>query len=101
MNLDYSNFTKQIVDFQKMAFTNWISATTMVQDHTTSAVNTMLNQNAWIPEQSRKAAEEWIGVCQQEQVRFKSLVEKGFSSVEQLLSQDKASSPAKAKKQKA
>jgi hypothetical protein len=101
MNLDYSNFTKQIVDFQKMAFTNWISATTMVQDHTTSAVNTILNQNAWIPEQGRKAAEEWMGACQQEQVRFKNLVEKSFSSVEQLLSQGKAPRAAKAKKQKA
>jgi hypothetical protein len=101
MNMDYTQITKQVVDFQKMSLANVYNAVTIVQEQTASAVDTILEQNSWLPEQGREAMQSWINVCRQEQVRFKRFVDQSFSSMEQFLNQDKKPVSTKAKKQKA
>ena len=101
MKTDYTQVTKQIVDFQKMSFANWYNAVSMVQDQTRSTIDTILNQNSWIPEQGRSAIQSWINVCSQEQAHFKDFVDQGFSSAEQFFGQPKKPTQSKAKKQNA
>jgi hypothetical protein len=89
MKMDYSYLTKQVVDLQKMSFANWINAIGIVQDQTASAMDTIIDQNTWIPEQGRDAMQAWIKACRQEQTRFKSFIDQGFSTMEKFLAQDK------------
>lgn len=95
--MEYTEITKQVIDFQKMSFANWYNAMAMVQDQTTSAMGMMLDQSTWVPEEGRKAVQGWMDACQQERNRFKAYVDESFTSMEKYLATGKKGSPAKAK----
>lgn len=95
--LEYPEITKQVIDFQKMSFSGWYNAVAMVQDQTTSAMDMVLDQNTWVPEDGRRAVQSWLNACQNERDRFKSYVDEGFSTVEKLITKGKKAAPAKAK----
>lgn len=97
--MEYTQITKQVLDFQKMSFSNWYDALTMLQDQATSAMDLVLEQNVWMPEEGRKAIQSWISACQQERGRFKSYVDDGFSGIEKLIAESKKTVQPKAKKQ--
>jgi len=98
MNIDYSQFTKQLVDFQKMSFANWLNAFGMVRDQAASAMETVLGQNAYIPAQVGDAMREWFAVCRQEQLRFKDFVDQGFSNMEPFTGRTPKTAPTGSKK---
>jgi hypothetical protein len=95
--MEYTEITKQVIDFQKMSFSNWYNAMAMVQDQTTSAMDMVLGQSTWVPEDGRNAAQNWLNVCQEERNRFKVYVDEGFSSMEKFIAKSKKATPAKAK----
>ncbi|MGD8834473.1 MAG: hypothetical protein PVJ84_07440 [Desulfobacteraceae bacterium] len=95
--LEYDEITKQVIDFQKMSFSSWYNAVAMVQDQTTTAMDMVLDQSTWVPEDGRKVVQSWLNACQNERDRFKSYVDEGFSSVEKLIAKGKKTAPAKAK----
>ena len=97
----YTQITKQMLDFQKMSFSNWFDTVAMLQDQATSAVDMVLEQNAWMPEEGLKAVQSWISACQQERGRFKSYVDEGFAGIEKLLAEGRKAVQTKTKKQEA
>lgn len=97
--MEYTQITKQVLDFQKMSFSNWYDALAMLQDQATSAMDLVLEQNVWMPEEGRKAIQSWISACQQERGRFKSYVDDGFSGIEKMIAESKKTVQAKVKKQ--
>jgi hypothetical protein len=101
MNMEYTQITKQVIDFQKMSFSNWYDTVTMLQDQAASAMEMVLQQNAWVPEEGRKAVQSWVNACQQERGRFKSYVDEGFSGLEKYMVEGKRSIQTKIKKQEA
>ncbi len=96
--MPYKQITKQVVDFQKTSFTSWYDAVALMQDQATSAVDTMLDQTTWIPEEGRQAILSWVNVCQEERDRLKTYIDDGFSGIEKQLSGMKKAATAKAKK---
>lgn len=94
----YNQIAKQVIDFQKTSFSSWYDAVTLIQNQASSAVDTMLDQSTWIPEDGRQAILSWIDVCEQERDRLKRYIDDSFTGVEKLVSSGKKSSPAKAKK---
>lgn len=94
----YDQITKQVIDFQKTSFTSWYEAVALLQNQATSAVDNMLDQSTWIPEEGRQAIASWMDVCQQEQGRLKDYIDGSISGVEKLMTSSKKSSPAKPKK---
>jgi hypothetical protein len=99
MNMEYTQITKQVLDLQKMSFANWYDAVTMLQDQATSAMDMVLDQNSWLPEEGRKAIESWVSACQQERGRFKSYVDQGFAGLEKMMTESKKTVQPKPKKQ--
>lgn len=95
--MEYTEITKQVIDFQKMSFSNWYNAVAMVQDQTTSAMDMVLNQSTWVPEEGRKAVQGWLDACEQERNRFKAYVDEGFTSMEKYLATGKKAASAKTK----
>jgi hypothetical protein len=101
MNMEYSQITKQVLDFQKMSFSNWYDTVTMLQDQATTAMDMVLDQNTWMPEEGRKAIQGWISTCQKERGRFKSYVDEGFAGLEKIVGEGKKAVQPKTKKQDA
>ena len=99
MNMEYTQITKQVLDFQKMSFSNWYDAVALLQDQATSAMDMVLDQNTWLPEGGRKAIQSWVSACQQERGRFKSYVDEGFAGLEKIMAEGKRASQPKPKKQ--
>ena len=54
--------TKQVLDFQKGAFSSWYGAMSIIQEQAALTVDTMLNQAIWIPAEGRKAIKNWSEV---------------------------------------
>ena len=95
--MDASKITKQMIDFQKMSFENWFKTVSLVQDQTVSAMDNMLDQASWLPEDGRNAIQNWMGAAQDERDRFKGYVDSGFVSLEKTFT-DAPPKTAKAKK---
>lgn len=93
--MEYAEITKQMIDFQKMSFSNWYNAIAMVQDQATSAMDMMLDQSTWVPEDGRKAVQGWLGACQEERDRFKSYIDGSFTSVEKYMGKGKKAAKSK------
>ena len=80
--MEYNQLSKKVIDFQKMTFDHWYGAMTLIQSQAESAMDLMLKQATWIPEDGRNALQNWVNACQQERDRFKSYVDKGFATLE-------------------
>lgn len=99
MNMEYSQITRQVLDFQKMSFSNWYDAVALLQDQAKTAMDMVLDQNTWMPEEGRKAIQSWVNAYQQERGRFKSYVDEGFAGLEKIMAEGKKAVQPKPKKQ--
>jgi len=98
MTMNANEITKQVIDFQKGAFSSWYGALSIVQDQVAEAMDTMLNQTNWIPDEGRQAILSWMSTCRNERNRFKDYVEESLSGLEKYLVQEMASDPVKPQK---
>jgi hypothetical protein len=98
-NMEYTQITKQVIDFQKISFLNWYDTMAMLQDQATSTMNMVMQQNTWWPEEGRKAIQNWVNACQKERGRLKSYVDEGFADLEKFVAEDKRAAQTKIKKQ--
>ena len=80
--MDQKQIFKQMVDFNKATFQNTFNAAVMMQDQTEKAANTILNQVTWLPEEGRKAIDEWVDAYKTGRDNYKRMVEDGFGQVE-------------------
>jgi hypothetical protein len=96
--MEANQITKQALDFQKGVFSSWYGAMSIVQDQAASAVDTMLNQASWIPDEGRQAILSWVSTCKKERDRLKHYMEDSLSGLEKYLGQEIKAAPAKAQK---
>jgi hypothetical protein len=87
----YSQIAKQMIDFQKTSFSSMYDAVATLQDQAVDAVDTMLDQTTWLPEEGRKAIRSWVDACQEERDRFKTYVDDGFNGLAKYLDAQKGS----------
>ena len=80
--MEYGQISKQIMEFQKLTFTNCFNAVVLLQDQATSVMSRTVQQNTWLPEQGQKMIQSWVDTCQQERERFKTYVDDGFAYME-------------------
>lgn len=95
--MEQNKITKRVIDYQKMSFDHWYNTMALIQDQTESTMDLMFNQATWIPQEGRNAYQNWVNICQQERGRFKTYVEKGFATIEKVLTET-TKSAEKAKK---
>ena len=75
---------KQMIDFQKTTFDNAFNAVAMFQGQTEKMANTMLDQTVWLPEEGRKAINEWVKAYKNGRENFKKVVDENFQKAEDL-----------------
>ena len=80
--MDQKQLFKQMLDFQKSTFDNSFSAMVMLQEQTEKAAQTLLDQASWLPEEGRKAIDEWVAAYKKGREEFKALVDENFKKVE-------------------
>jgi len=80
--MEPKQIAKQMIDFQKSTFDNSFSAMSMVQEQAERMVNMSLTQATWLPEEGKKAIEDWIGAYKNGREDFKKTVDDNFKKVE-------------------
>jgi hypothetical protein len=80
--MDQKQFIKQMLDFQKTTFDNSFNAMVMLQEQTEKASKTLLDQMTWLPNDSRKANDQWVAAYKKGCKDFKALVDENFSKAE-------------------
>ena len=95
MTMNTNEITKQALDFQKGVFASWHGAMSILQDQAALAMDTMLDQTVWIPDQGRQVISSWVSTCKNERDRFKVYMDESFSGLEKYLAQEIKSAPAR------
>ena len=87
--MDQNQIFKQMIDFQKATFDNSFKAMVMVQEQTEKVVSTILDQATWLPEEGKKAINEWANACKKGAEDFKKAVDDNFKKVEDFFASSK------------
>lgn len=83
--VDQKQIFKQMMNFNKGAFNNAYNAMIMVQDQTETLANSMLNQASWLPEEGKKALNDWVDAFKKGREAYKKTVDDAFAKVEEFL----------------
>ena len=75
----------QMIDFHKATFDNTFTAVTMLQDQAERMFNTMIEQTTWLPEESRRVIEEWVGTYKKGRADFKGVIDENFVKLADLV----------------
>ncbi len=80
--METGKIAKQMIDFQKTAFNNTFGVMVALQDQTEKMVNITIEQSTWLPEDGKKAINEWTDACKKGRDDFKKIVDENFSKAE-------------------
>ena len=80
--MDSAKIAKQMIDFQKTTFDNTFSAMVMLQEQTERMASTLLDQATWMPEEGKKAINDWVSAYKKGREDFKKSVDDNFKKVE-------------------
>lgn len=80
--MEANKIAKQVINFQKMSFDSWFSTMSLMQDQAASAMNTMIDQARWMPQDGRDAVQNWMDVIKDERSRLKGYMDDSFVSME-------------------
>ena len=80
--MDSSKIAKQMIDFQKTTFDNTFNAMALLQEQAESMASTILDQATWMPEEGRKAINDWLKAYKKGREDFKKGVDENFTKVE-------------------
>jgi hypothetical protein len=73
---------KQMINLQKATFDNGFGTMVMLQEQTERAVNMVLQQAVWFPEEGKKVLGEWTKVYKQGRDDFRKAVNENFKKAE-------------------
>ena len=79
--MDQKQVFKQMSDFNKTAFDNSFNAIVMLQDQAVSLSNTLLTQATWLPEEGKKAIDEWVKTYKTGRETFKKSVDESYNKI--------------------
>jgi uncharacterized coiled-coil DUF342 family protein len=79
---------KQMLDFNKATFDNTFNAMAMLQEQTEKMANTLL-ERATLPEEGKRAVNEWVNAYKKGREEFKKSVDASFKKVEEYFGSSK------------
>lgn len=79
----HQNMFKQMISFQKATFDNSFIAMERIQENGEIMFSTFLDQAAWMPEEGKRAIQEWKNSCRTERETFKKNISENFKTIEQ------------------
>ena len=80
--MDQKYYFKQMLAFNRTAFDGSFAALVTLQDQAERTAETLLDQATWLPEEGRKAINDWTAACKKGREEFKKTVDESFQKVE-------------------
>lgn len=74
---------KQVMDFNKAAFDNTMSAMAIMQEQSEKMFNSYMEQMPWMPEEGKRLFQEWMKACKQGRENFKAATEGNYKKAEE------------------
>ena len=71
---------KQMVQFNKTTFDNSYNAMEMLRDQNEKMANSLLDQATWMPEEGKKAINEWMKAYKKGCDDFKKAVDQNYKN---------------------
>ena len=87
--MEPTGIAKQVIDLQKTAFDNAFNAMVMLQDQTEKMTSSLLGQVPGLPEEAKKAINEWVKAYKKGRDDFKMFVDENYKKVEAFLTGSK------------
>jgi hypothetical protein len=84
--MEQGKIAKQMIDFHKATFDNTFNAMSILQEQTERMVAMFLEQSPWVPEDGRKAINEWVKTYKKGRADFKTTVDVSFKKVDDFFS---------------
>lgn len=88
---------KKMLDFQKATFNNSYNAMDMLRGQGEKFLDNMVESSPWIPNEGKKALQEWNSAYKKGCADFKVMVDNNFKKAEEYLQGTPAKPAAKAK----
>jgi len=86
--MDTKQIGKQMVRFHKAAFDNSFNVMSMVYEQNQKMAETVLSQAAWMPEEGKQAAQDWMFAYRAGCNDMKKMVDENFGRVEAYFDQE-------------
>jgi Asp/Glu/hydantoin racemase len=83
--MNQSDFIKQTINFNQTSFNSAYDATVMVQDQFEKVATSIMDQAAWVPEEGRKAIDNYVDVIKSGRQQFKKYMDDSFKRAEEIL----------------
>lgn len=83
--MDQKNAIKQVIEFNKTAFNNGFTAIALIQDQIEKVTLSAMDQATWLPEEGRKAVQDWADAYKSGREQFKSYVDESYQKVEKYM----------------
>lgn len=74
---------KQMIEFNQAMFNNTCNAIALAQDQFEKIAGNVLNQATWLPDEGRKAIEQWVESYKTGRDNFKKYVDESYKKVEE------------------
>jgi hypothetical protein len=96
--MENNKTVKQLIDYHKAAFETSFNSVLMLQDQTIKALDNILQQSPWLPEQTKAFINEWTNIYKKVTADFKEATDQNYSKLEEFLIKDAETSKSKTKK---
>ena len=83
--MDQKQILKQMIEFNQATFNNTFQAMSLLQDQFERVAQTAVDQASWLPEEGRKAIENWVDAFKSGRTDFKKYVDESYKKVESFL----------------
>ena len=80
--MDQKQIFKQMIDFNKATFENAYNTVVLLQDQAERMTSTVMDQTTWMPEEGKKAVNEWVKAYKKGRDDIKKSMDHGFEQVE-------------------
>jgi len=80
--MDQKQIARQMIQFNKTAMDNSFKAMNMAYEQNERMVESMLTQSNWMPENGRKAIQDWMGAFKTGCNDFKKMLDENYSKME-------------------
>jgi hypothetical protein len=84
--MDQKKILKQMIEFSQATFNNAFTTIAMVQDQFEKVTKIATAQADWLPEEGRKAIEEWAEAYKTGRDQYKKAVDESYKKVEEYFS---------------
>ena len=96
--MENNKTVKQLIDYHKAAFETSFHSVLMLQDQSIKALDNILQQSPWLPEQTKAFVNEWTNIYKKVTADFKEAADQNYSKLEEFLIKDAEASKSKTKK---